>query len=369
VPSSAPGRSVWPWLAVIAVVAGFGWTLRFLYVQSQETPVVFETQTPRRADVVLKTVASGAIVPRREVAIKPRVSGVVERLLVEPGQKVNAGDLIAQIKIIPNVVNLNAAEARLASAQINLKSAEFERARLGQLRAENLLPQGEYTQALLAYDLANQEVKAATANLQLVREGAIRGTGKVSNQVQSTVAGTVMEVPVKQGASVIEANTFSEGTTIAAIADMSDLIFEGKLDESEVGKVRVDMPAWVTIGALDGVRLDGKLEHIAPKGTEKDGTIEFQVRVAVTLDPKVFVRSNYSANASIILDQRTQVLVIDESLLQFDKDKQPLVEVMTLPQVFEPRKVQLGLSDGVIVEILGGLEANERVKVPVVGTK
>ncbi len=264
--NSVARRSLLPWIVVVLVVGAFGWTLRFLYLQSREKPVVFETQTPRKSDVVLKTVASGAIVPRREVAIKPRVSGVVERLLVEPGQHVKSGDLIAQIKIIPNVVNLNAAEARLASAQINLKSAELERTRLGQLRADNLLPQGEYTQALLAYDLAGQEVKAATANLQLVREGAIRGTGKVSNQVQSTVAGTVMEVPVKLGASVIEANTFSEGTTIAAVADMNDLVFEGNLDESEVGKVRVDMSAWVTIGALDGVRLDGKLEHIAPQG-------------------------------------------------------------------------------------------------------
>lgn len=367
--SSRRVRSLIPWVIVLAVVVGFGWTLRFLYLQSQEKPVVFETQTPRVADVVLKTVASGAIVPRREVAIKPRVSGVIERLLVEPGQQVKAGDLIAQIKIIPNVVALNAAEARLAAAEISQKSAELERKRLEKLRAENLLPQAEYTQAVLSHDLASQEVKAATANLQLVREGAIRGTGKVSNQVQSTVAGTVMEVPVKQGASVIEANTFSEGTTIAAVADMSDLVFEGKLDESEVGKVRLDMNAWVTIGALDGVRLDGKLEHIAPKGTEKDGTIEFPVRVAVTLDPKVFVRSNYSANASIILDQRTQVLVIDEALLQFDSAKQPHVEVMTTPQVFERRDVKLGLSDGVVVEILGGVGANDRIKVPLVGTK
>lgn len=367
--SRAVGKSILPWVLVLLVVGGFGWTLRFLYLESREQPVVFETRTPHKADVVLKTVASGAIVPRREVTIKPRVSGVLERLRVEPGQHIEAGELIAQIKIIPNVVNLNAAEARLASAHINLKSTELERIRLGQLRAENLLPQGEYTQAVLAFDLAEQEVKAATANLQLVREGAIRGTGKVSNQVHSTVTGTVMEVPVKEGESVTETNTFSEGTTIAAVADMNDMVFEGKLDESEVGKVRVGMQAWVTIGALDGIRLDGKLEHIAPKGTEKEGTIEFPVRVAVTLDPKAFVRSNYSANASVILDQRTQVLVIEEGLLQFDEHKRSFVEVMTAAQVFERRDVELGLSDGVIVEILGGLEANDRVKAPLVGSK
>lgn len=367
--SSSVGKTLLPWVVVLLVIGGFGWTLRFLYLQSREQPVVFETRTPRTDDVVLRTVASGAIVPRREVTIKPRVSGVIERLVVEPGQHVKAGDLIAQIKIIPNVVNLNAAEARLAAAQINLKSAEVERVRLGQLRAENLLPQGEYIQAVLAFELAEQEVKAATANLQLVREGAIRGTGKVSNQVHSTVTGTVMEVPVKEGESVTEANTFSEGTTIAAVADMNDMVFEGKLDESEVGKVRVGMQAWVTIGALDGVRLDGTLEHIAPKGTEKDGTIEFPIRVAVTLDPRAYVRSNYSANASVILDQRNQVLVIEEALLQFDEHKQPYVEVMTGPQVFEPRHVKLGLSDGIVVEILGGVELTDRVKVPLIGSK
>lgn len=360
-------RSVWAWLIVLTIMAGFGWTLRFLYAKSQDKPVVFATRTPHIADVVLRTVASGAIVPRREVIIKPRVSGVLDEVLVEPGQKVAEGDLIASIKIIPNVVSLNAAEARLAAARISRESAQRELARLSLLRDNQLISQGEFNQFELTHQLARQEVAAAEANLQLVREGAIRGSGKVSNQVRSTVDGTVIEVPVKQGASVIEANPFSEGTTIASVADMSDMVFEGHVDESEVGKLKLQMPARISIGALEGIQFDGVLEYISPKGVDKEGTIEFEIRVALTLKPDAFVRANYSANAEVILDRREQVLVVPEALVQFDAEKRPFVEVMTQPQVFERRAIELGLSDGLAVELKGGVDAQTPIKVPVVG--
>ncbi len=355
-------RRIVPPLLVLSLLGAFVWTLVFLYQKSQEKPVVFQTKHAEFRDIIEKTVAAGAIVPRREVTIKARVSGVVEKLHVEPGQYVKSGDLIAEIKIIPNVVNLNAAEARLNAAQISLKNVRKEHARIKALFDKQLITQSEYTRVDLDYELAQQEVEAARNNLQLVKEGAIRGSGKVSNQVQSTVEGMVLEVPVEEGGSVIETNNFNEGTTIAAVADMNDMVFEGTVDESEVGKLKEGMDASISIGAIDNQRFSGKLEYISPKGVEKEGTIEFEVRAKLRLEPGTFIRANYSANADVILDKRNHVLAISESLIQFDKGK-PFVEVEVAPQTFEKRPLKLGLSDGIYVEVLGGLKRKDQVKV------
>lgn len=354
-------RRLLPPLLALAVLGGFVWTLYFLYEKSQQKPIVYETATPQRTDIVEKTVASGAIVPRREVAIKPRVSGVVEKLYVEPGNQVKQGDKIAKIKIIPNVVTLNAAEARLESAKISLASSEKEYERIKKLLGLQLVSQSEFARAELDYNLARQEVQAAGSNLQLVREGAARGSGKVSNVVASTVDGMVIEVPVKEGTSVIETNNFNEGTTIASVADMKDMIFQGRVDESEIGKVTEGMPVSISVGALERTRFQGALEYISPKGVDNEGTIEFEVRAAVELKEGTFVRANYSANADIILERRDDVLAIRESLVQFDRGK-PYVEVETAPQVFERRKVKLGLSDGLNVEVLEGVSRTDKIK-------
>lgn len=356
-------RRIVPLLFTLCVLGAFGWTLVFLYQKSQAKPVAVKTTQPLVQDLVKKTVATGSIIPRKEVAIKPRVSGVLHRLLVEPGQRVEAGALLGEIRIIPNVVALSAAEARLSAAQISAKNAEREHQRLQTLFADQLISQGEHNQSELQLELAKQEVIAAKDNVQLVREGAIRGSGKVSNQVRSTVAGMVIEVPVKEGFTVIESNTFNEGTTIAAIADMSDLIFQGKVDESEVGKLREGMSALITVGAIMNRSFEGKLEYIAPKGVEKEGTIEFEVRASVSLAPDVFIRANYSATADIVLDERKQVLTLSEAAIQFERGE-PYVAVAVGGQQFERRSLKLGLSDGIHVEVLEGLTAADHVEVP-----
>jgi HlyD family secretion protein len=356
-------RRVLPAFIAIAVLGAFAWTLVFLYRKSKVEPVVFKTASAEVRDIVHKTVAAGAIVPRREVSIKPRVSGIVQRLLVVPGQFVKSGDLIAEIKIVPNVVNLNAAESRLEAAQINLKSRQHELDRVLGLRREQLVSEADLNREQLELDLAKQELAAGRSNLQLVKEGAIAGSGKVSNRVTSTVEGMVIEVPVKEGASVIETNNFNEGTTIASVADMQDMIFQGYVDESEVGKVRENMPVSISIGALVGQRFQGTLEYIAPKGTSREGTIEFEVRAALQLVPGSFVRANYSANADIILERREQVLAINERLLQFDAGK-PFVEVQNASLGYERRSVELGLSDGIVVEVVRGLSSKDVIKVP-----
>ncbi len=356
-------RRLVPALFAVAILGAFGWTLEFLYDQSRKPAVVYETKHPRRRSIVRKTVAAGAIVPRREIPIKPRVSGILDTLHVEPGDLVEAGARIAEIRIVPNVVALNSAESRLSAAKISVQNREKEYARLERLFRQNILTAGQLNQAELDMKLARQEVVSATNNLELIKKGAIRGSGKVSNVVVSTVAGMVIEVPVEEGVSVIETNNFSEGTTIASIADMTDMVFQGFVDETEIGKLRQGMAVTITIGALRGEHFPGKLEHIAPKGTDRDGTIEFEVRAALELPPGGFVRANYSANADIILDERTDVLAIDERLLTFDRGRS-FVEVQSAPGAFERREVELGLSDGIYVEVVRGLSVDDEIKVP-----
>ncbi len=356
-------RRVLPLVVALLVMAAFGATLYFLYQKSRTKSVVYKTETLARMPIVRKTVAAGAIVPRREVAIKPRVSGVLEKLYVEPGRHVKSGDLVARIKIIPNVVSVNNAEARLETARLSASNAEREYARVGALYTDGLVSEAERSRAELEVQLAKQELEASTDNLQLVKEGAIRGSGKVSNVVRSTVEGMVIEVPVKEGASVTEANTFNEGTTIASVADMKDLVFQGFVDESEVAKLEEGMPAQISIGAMEDRPFGGKLEYISPKGVEREGRIEFEVRAALTLQEGAFVRANYSANADIILERRDSALAIREALVTYE-GKQAHVEVERSPQQFERRAVRLGLSDGIHVEVLAGLDPKERLKVP-----
>ena len=353
-------------IIALALAGLFVWTLLFLYNKSKEKPVHYETETARNANIVKKTVATGSIVPRKEVAIKPRVSGVIEKLHVEAGQLIKKGDPIAKIKIIPNVVNLNSAESRVKAAKISLVGAERELTRVTGLFERQLISESELNRVQVDRDLRRQEMAAARSNLQLIRSGAAKGSGKVSNVVTSTVDGMVIEVPVKEGESVTETNNFNPGTTVAAVADMSDLIFEGHVDESEVGKIKEGLALDITIGALEREKFTGTLEYIAPKGATIEGAIQFEIRAAVKLKEGTFVRANYSANANIVIDKRDEVLSIDEALLSF-KDGKRFVEVETGEQQFEKREVTVGLSDGIRIEVLSGIEATDKLKKPLRG--
>ena len=356
-------RRAFPVLLSLSVFAAFIATLVFLYRKSEAQPIVYQTVLPVVTDIVKKTVAPGALVPRREVTIKPRVSGVIEKLLIQPGQILRQGALVAKVRIMPNMVQVDTAEAKVRSAEISFESARAEAERFRQLFAQSLISQTEFNQYQLAAQLRKAELDAAESNRDLLIQGTSKKSTRVSNVVISTVEGTVLEVPIKVGTSVIEANTFNEGTTIASVADMSDMIFQGRVDESEVGKIREGMPVTISVGALGSERFEGKLEYIAPKGVEKDGTIEFEVKAALILKDGVLIRANYSANADIILERRDHVLSISEGVVKFEKGK-TFVDVETKPQHFERREVKLGLSDGIDVEVLSGLDATTRVKKP-----
>jgi len=360
-------RRIVPLLITLLILGAFSWTLYFLYEKSKPKPTAFETTLARRLNIVKKTVAPGAIVPRREVTIKPRVSGVIQKLHVQPGDYVKDKALIAKIRIIPNAVSLNNAEAAVRTARINQANAATELERFRNLFDQGLLSEADYNQKKLVSDLRQQELDTAQSNLQLVREGASQRSGAVSNLVYSTVEGMVLEVPVKEGGSVIEANNFNEGTTIASIADMNDLVFNGKVDESEVGKLKEGMKVSIAIGALGERRFSGVLEYIAPKGIASEGTIQFEVRARIDIATDVFIRANYSANADIILERKDQVLAVPEGIVEYQGDK-AFVEVEVGPQTFEKREVKLGLSDGIDVEVLSGIDEQMKLKVPA-GTK
>ena len=351
-------------VTVLILLSGFGGTLYYLYAKSQKTDVVYQTETPVVTTIIRKTVATGSVVPRKEVEIKPQVSGIVEALYVEAGQRIRSGDLVAKIRIIPNMVNLNNAENRASVARIQLQNAENELTRNQKLLNEGVISESAIVQFRLDHENAKQELDAALDNLELIRRGTTAKSGETSNTlVRATIPGTVLEVPLEEGDSVIESNTFNDGTTIATIADMDELVFEGKVDESEVGKIRPGMTLLLTIGALEGEVFEAVLEHIAPKGVEENGAIQFEVRAALKLRDGVTIRANYSANADIVLDRRDSVLAISESLLQFE-DEKPFVEIETAAQNFEKRFIETGLSDGIHIEVVSGLAAEDRVKNP-----
>ncbi|HXV75389.1 MAG TPA: efflux RND transporter periplasmic adaptor subunit [Candidatus Polarisedimenticolaceae bacterium] len=348
-------------LVALSLFAG---TIFYLYSKSQEQPVTYRTESPSVTDIVYKTVATGSVVPRKEVEIKPQVSGVVDELFVEAGDRVEAGARIARIRIIPDMVNLANAETRVNRARINLENAEIDIERSRRLASEGVVARTELQQFELAYDSAKEELAASVDNLELIKKGTRAKAGESTNTlVEATIEGMVLEVPVEVGDSVIEANTFNEGTTIATIADMDELIFEGLVDESEVGKIRPGMELLLTIGAIEGKTFKATLEHIAPKGVEENGAIQFEIRAALAQQDGAFVRANYSANADIVLDRRDEVLAISEGLLQFDGDV-TYVEVETADQQFERREIETGLSDGIQIEVVGGLTADDRVKDP-----
>ena len=348
-------------VVIVVLIASFIGTGYFLYRKSTAPPIVYETDSLFVADITRKTVATGSIVPRKEIELKSQVSGVVEKLYVEAGNIVTQGQLIAKIKIIPDVVTLNNAEASMKNATINFKNAEKEMKRQHSLFDEKVISEYDFNQYMLEYNLAKQALETSENNLDLIKEGASKKSENVSNLVRSTAEGMVLDVPVKEGTFVIESNTFNEGTTIAFVADMNEMIFEGKVDESEVGKLKEGMDLNLTIGALDTETFQAKLEFISPKGVEEEGAIQFPIKAEVNLRDNSFLRAGYSANADIVLEKRDDVLAIKEQNLLFEENK-VFVELQTAPQKFERREITVGLSDGIKIEVLSGLSENDLVK-------
>ncbi len=348
----------------IVVLAVFGYTIYFLYNKSKEEPVVYSTTQAEKMTIVRQTVATGSVVPRKEIDLVPQVSGIIEELYVAEGEKINKGDLIAKIRIIPNMINLNNAESRVNQANINLRNASINYERQKLLLDQGVISQSDFENADLTYKTATTELKSAENNLALIKEGQVKDSKTGTNTlVRSTVDGMVLDVPVEVGNSVIESNTFNPGTTIATVADMNDMVFVGKIDETEVGKIKEGMSLILTVGAIDDTKFNAVLEHIAPKGVEENGAIQFEIKANVELRDDQFIRAGYSANAAIVLEQTLgEVMAIQESLLTFEGDS-IFVEVEVAPQQFEKKYLTTGISDGINIEVVSGLTMEDKIKI------
>ena len=340
-------------------------TFIFLWKKAQPVVTVYEIVTPATGTVETKTVATGHVEPRYEVLIKPQISGIISELMKEAGQKVTAGEIIARVKVIPEMVQLNSAESRVNVADISLKQIESTFKRDEQLFKQGIMTAEEYDVSKANYMKAKEEYDNAQNALEIVRDGIAKNS-KVSSttQIRSTITGMILHVPVKVGNSVIQSNNFNEGTTIASVANMNDMIFRGNVDETEIGKINEGMPIKLTIGALESQTFQAVLEYVSPKGEEKNGAIQFEIKAAVSLPDTAFVRAGYSANAEIVLKRAETVLTIPESTVEFRGDSAfvQLVKQEKPTQVFERHPIKTGLSDGIKIEVKEGLTSSDKIR-------
>jgi len=356
--------------AIIALI--FIGTFVFLYVKSLPQPVAYNEFTPKITDIRKTTVVTGKIEPRNEVAIKPQISGIISELLKEAGNTVKEGEVIAKVKVIPDMGQLSSAQARLRLANINVKQARTDYEREKVLYDKGLVSADEYDKIAQAYRQAKEEVAAAEDNLQVVRDGVSKSNASASSTlVRSTITGVILDIPVKVGNSVILSNTFNDGTTIASVADMNDLIFRGNIDETEVGRLVTGMPMKLSIGALQDKTFEASLEYISPKAVDNNGANQFEIKAAVKVADSKNIRSGYSANAEIVLAQAKNVLTIPESAIEFEGNDTYVYVVKGKgdEKTYERRKVVTGLSDGINIEIKKGLTQKDKIRGPKIITE
>lgn len=340
------------------------WTFVFLWRKSLPKVKQYQIEEAQYATIEKKTVATGKVQPRNEILIKPQISGIIAELHKDAGDEVNAGDVIAKVKVIPDMVTLSSAESRVSRAQLIYDQSERNYERDRKLYEEDIISKEEYEKVQLQYMNDKEELRSSKDNLSLIRDGLTASTASSSNTlIRSTVTGTILDVPIKVGNSVIQSNNFNDGTTIASVADMNDMLFIGRIDETEVGKLSMGMPMEITIGAMQNERLNAQLEYIAPKGFEQSGAILFEMKAAMNIPNNIFVRAGYSANAEIILDRHENVLTIPESCVEFSVDT-AYVYLVTKnnPQEFKRTPIEIGLSDGIKIEVKSGLKENDKVR-------
>ena len=334
----------------------------FLYMQTKPEEILYEKVSPVVKDIDKMTVVTGKIVPRDEINVKPHISGIITEVFKEPGESVKEGEVIAKVKVIPEMSSLSSAQSRVRLSEINLNQAQINLDREQELFDKLLISREEYEKVLQARDQAKAEYDAAVDALEVIRDGVSSSNASSSSTlIRSTISGLVLDVPVKVGNSVILSNTFNDGTTIAVVADMNDLIFDGKIDETEVGRLKEGMPVTITVGALKDLSFEAVLEYISPKANENNGTNEFQIKAAVTVPSDVKMRSGYSANARIVLERAEGVLTIPESTLEFAGDT-VYVNVLGDDDEYHRRDISTGISNGIDIEVKSGITKDDVLK-------
>ena len=351
-------------IGFVLIALGLLFSIAYYIKTNSRSAITYETEQLKYKTIEDKIVATGSVVPEDEVNIVPQISGIIQEIFVDEGDQVKAGDLLAKIKVIPNEQTLNSAEGRVKTTQIILQNSEKEYNRNKKLFEKGIISEQEFNSIELRYNQDKQSLENAKSDLQIIRLGSIGGSALTNTNVRSTISGTILQVPVKEGDQAIEANTFNPGTTIATVADLNKMIFEGRVDEGEVSKLKTGLPLKIEIGAIEDKVYDAKLTLIAPKGIEVAGAIQFQIEGEVYLDDEYIIRAGYSANATIVTQTKENVLAIDEYLLQFDnKTKEAFVEIEISDQNFEKRQIEVGISDGVFAEVLSGVTINDKIKV------
>lgn len=350
---------------LIVLTAGIIGTFVFLWMKSRPKVVVYETVNAEITDLQKTTVATGKVEPRDEILIKPQISGIIDEVYKEAGQNIRKGEVIAKVKVIPELGQVNSAESRVRLAEINEKQAQTDFDRVEKLFKDKLISREDFEKSEVALKQARVEVQTAKDALEIIKEGITKNSASLSSTlIRSTIDGLILDVPVKAGNSVIMSNTFNDGTTIATVANMNDLIFRGNIDETEVGRIHEGMPIKLTIGALQNLTFDAILEYISPKGVETNGANQFEIKAAITVPDTVQIRSGYSANAEIVLQRASKVLAVPESTIEFSGDS-TFVYIMTdsVPQQkFERTQVTTGMSDGIKIEIKKGVTAQTKLR-------
>lgn len=351
---------------ILAVVLAIG----YMYKTSTKELDKFETADVVKRDIVTKAVATGSVKPRELIEIKPNISGVISQIHVKEGDVVNSGDLIATLKVIPSVSSLNSAQQQINSARITLSNEEIQFNRTKSLYEQGVVPKQDYDNALTSYRMAQQNLKEAESNYRIAQTGVAPGLENyATTQIRATISGMILTIPVEIGNMVQEINNFSTGTTIATMADVKQMIFEGKADEADVGKLKEGMPISVTIGALPDEKFEGVLSFISPSGEENNGIVQFEIKADVKLKEDIFLRANYSANAEVILSEAKDALSIETAHIRYDDKGEPYVEILKPgtekydQPVYQKKMLKLGISDGVYTQVTAGLKAGDKVKI------
>jgi len=346
-------------MAFIALI--FIGTFVFLYNKSKPEEISYEELTAEYNDVSRTAIVTGKIVPRDEVNVKPQISGIISDLYKEAGQYVEEGEIIAKIKVIPEMSSLSSAQSRLRLSEINLKQAQTNYDREKALYDKQLVSSEQFDQVRQALEQAKEEYSAAEESLEVVRDGvSSKNASSSSTLIRSTISGLILDIPVKVGNSVILSNTFNDGTTIATVANMNDLIFDGNVDETEVGRLSEGMPVTITVGALQDYKFEAVLEYISPKASINNGANQFEIKAAVSVPSDIMIRSGYSANAEIVLEKKEGILTVPESAIEFSGDS----TYVYVPEggAYTRKSIGTGLSDGVNIEVISGLSAGDKVR-------
>ncbi len=347
-------------LAVIALV----FVLKYFMDANSKTVDEFKVETPFRTTINTKAVATGTLKPEEEVALKPQISGIVDKIVVEEGDVVKKGDLIATIRVVPNEQNLSNAKSRIATNKLSFENAKTQYERDQKLFNKGVISVQNFENRALSFNQAKEALRQAQNDYQIIKQGSISGGNAANTNIIAQISGTILEIPVREGDQVIQSNNFNAGTTIATIADMSHMIFEGQVDESEVGKLEEGKEIKVVLGAINDKEFPAKLTFIAPKGKEENGAVQFTIKANVSIDSTTNIRAGYSANAEIDIAGKENVLAIREALLQYKRSSdKPYVEIKQENGTFKRKDVKIGISDGINVEILKGVKEGEKVKV------